>query len=109
MPGQINLDTQNEQVSVGFVDAHGNDAPEPANTQVTFTSSDPSVATVTPAADHPLIGNVQPLADGTTQIGVTFNGTALEPDGTTPIPDPDPVTVQVNPGGAVGARLSLSV
>lgn len=109
MPGTIDVDTTNETVTVQFVDDKDNPTSAPQGAQASFSSSDASVASVTQDPSNPLQGDVTPLAPGTVQLAVSFNGTALEADGTTPIPDPTPVSVQVNPGAAAGERLVLSV
>jgi hypothetical protein len=108
MPGQITVDTQNETATVGFVDDKNDDTSAPDGTEVTFTSSDDTIATVAPDSSNPLQGDITPVGVGTVQIGATFNGTALESDGATPIADPDAVSVEIDPGAAVGARISLS-
>lgn len=106
MPGSINVDTTNETVTLSFVDDHGNETPAPASATVTFSSDNPSVATVSSDASNPLVGDIAPVAPGDCNIGVTVDG-AMEPDGVTPIPNPDPVALHVDPGAPAGERLSV--
>lgn len=106
MPGSINVDTTNETATLTFVDDKGNETPSPGDASVTFSSSDEGIATVASDASNPLVGNISPVAPGDCTIGVSVSG-AMEPDGTTPIPDPDPVALHVDPGAPAGARLSV--
>lgn len=106
MPGTIDVDTTNETATLSFVDDKGNETPAPAGATVTFASSDAAVATVASDPANPLVGNITPVAPGTAQVSVTVDG-AMEPDGTTPIASPDPVTLTVNPGAPAGERLTV--
>lgn len=109
MPGTINVDTTNETVSLDFTDDKGNKTDAPAGATIAFTTSDATIATIAVDAANPLQGDITPAgAPGNVQIGATSNGTALEADGTTAIPDPDSVTLTVDPGAAAGERLTLA-
>lgn len=113
MAGQINVDTTNETVTLAFVDDKGDtDAAAPAGATVTFTSDNPSVATVNPDTDNDLKGDITPVAEGTANIGATIADASgnpiMEPDGLTPF-SVSPVAVTVTAGGATGAELTLSV
>jgi hypothetical protein len=113
MPGSITVDTTNETALVEFVDDKGDvNAPAPAGAVVTFTSDNPSVATVATDATNPLQGDVTPVAEGTANIGATIADASgnpiLEPDGVTPFTVAS-VAVTVGPGAADSATLVLSV
>lgn len=107
MPGTIDVDTTNETVTLTFVDDKGNETPAPAGATVTFSSSDPNVATVESDPANPNVGAITPVGPGNADINVTVDG-AMEADGVTPIPNPDAVTLTVDPGQAAGERLTLS-
>jgi hypothetical protein len=104
MPGTIDVDTTNETATLSFVDDKGNATPAPASAVVTFSSDNPAVATVTSDPNNPLVADITPVAPGSCNIGVTVAG-AMEADGVTPIPNPDPVALTVNPGAAAGEQL----
>lgn len=107
MPVTIDVDTTNERASLMFVDSHGNETPAPAGATITFSSSDASVATISSDPASPQVGAITPVGTpGDTDISVVVDN-ANEPDGTTPIPNPDPVTLHVDPGKPVGERLSV--
>lgn len=106
MPGQINVDTTNETVTLQFADDHGDPTDAPAGVQVAYSSSDTSVATVATDAGNPLQGDITPVAVGTSDISVEITG-ATEPNGN-PF-TADPVTVTVSAGPAAEASLVLSV
>lgn len=115
MAGQITVDTAagEENATLAFVDDKGDtDAAAPAGAVVTFTSDNPSVATVATNADNALQGDITPVAEGTANIGATIadgsGNPIMEPDGLTPF-SVSPVTVTVSAGGATGAELTLSV
>ena len=107
MPGQITVDTTNETATVGFLDDKGNTTSAPAGASVTFASSDDSILTVAADANNPLQADITPVAIGSADVSATLSG-ALEADGTTPIPDPAPVTVTVSAGPAASADFVLS-
>lgn len=106
MPGTVSVDTTNETATVQFVDDHNDATAPPAGATVSFASSDPNVATVAPSQTDSFTGQISPVSTGTTKISVALTN-AMEADGITPIPAPDPVTLTVDPGAAAGARLSL--
>lgn len=106
MPGTINVDTTDETATLAFVDDKGNETPAPAGATVTFSSDNPSVATVASDPSNPLVGAITPVAPGDCNVSVAVDG-ATEPDGTTPIPNPDPVALHVDPGAAAGERLTV--
>lgn len=107
MPTQIDVDTANEIAKLTFVDSHGNETPVPAGATITFSTSDPNVLSATSTVDFPQIANLTPVGTpGNVDVSVAVDG-AFEPDGVTPIPIPDPVTITVTPGAAVGERLSV--
>lgn len=100
MPGTIDVDTTDEKATLTFVDDKGNETAQPEAAVVVFSSSDTNVATIDPS------GAITPVGVGETQIGVDVQG-AFEPDGVTAIPNPDPITLTVNPGAAAGERLTV--
>jgi hypothetical protein len=108
MPGAITIDTTDETATVGFVDDHGDPAAEPAGAVFAFASDNEAVATVAVDAANPLQADITPVGLGTANISATSNGTALEADGTTPIPDPASVAVTVSAGAAAGESFVLS-
>lgn len=105
MPGQINVDTTNETVTLQFSDDHGDPTDAPAGVQVTFTSSNTAVATVAADASNPLVGDITPVSVGSSDIGADITG-ANEPNGS-PF-TVTPVTVTVSAGPAADASLVLS-
>ena len=114
MPGQINVDTLNEVVTISFVDDKGDtNAVAPVGAVVTFTSDNAAVASVATDPANPLQGDVTVVSEGTANLGATLanaDGTpVLEADGVTPFPVPAPVAVTVSAGAAVGASLVLGV
>jgi hypothetical protein len=114
MAGQITVDTTNETATLAYLDDKGDtDAAAPAGAVATFTSSDPAVATIAANPANPNVGDITPVAEGSTDIGVTLanadGSPVLEADGSTPFPTPAAVTVTVGAGAAVGDSLTLSV
>lgn len=109
MPGAITVDTTNETATVAFADDKGDPTAAPVGAVASFSSDNTAVATVAADAANPLQADVTPVGLGTANIAVTFNGTALEADGTTAIPDPAPVTVTVSAGAATEESFVLSV
>ncbi len=107
---QITVDTTNEVATVTFQDDKGNDTAAPDGTVATFASSDTSVLTVDNTVDN-LVAALAPLAVGTADVSVTLADSAgnplMEADGS-PWPAVDSVSVEVDPGAAVGAKLSVS-
>jgi hypothetical protein len=108
MAGQITVDTTNETAWIDFVDDHGNTTAAPAGAVISFTSSDETVLTVAADATNPLQVDITPVGLGTASITASSNGTALEADGVTPIPDAAPVSVTVSAGAAAGESFTLS-
>lgn len=108
MPGSINIDTTNETATLEFVDDKGNPTTAPSGATFTYASSDATVATVAPDSANPMQADITPVGLGTADISATSNGTAFEADGVTAIADPDPVTVTVSAGAAVGEAFVLS-
>lgn len=109
----INVDTTNATATVGFVDDHGDtDATAPVGVVATFTSDNPAALTVNNDTANPLQGDLVPVAEGVSNVGVTLanaDGTPLlEADGVTPWAAIDAVAVTVDPGAAVGAQLSVN-
>ena len=113
MPGQITVDTTNEQALFAWVDDHGDtnaDAPSNASgaAAVTFAIDNTAVATIDPAS-----GAITPVAEGTANVSATIaypdGSEVFEADGVTPFPVPSPVAITVSAGAAVGDALSLSV
>ena len=107
MPSNVDVDTTNETATLTFVDDKGNETPAPAGATVTFSSDNEAVATVASDPANPTVGAITPVAPGDCNIGVDVQG-AMEPDGVTPLPSPDPVALHVDPGAAAGERLTLS-
>lgn len=105
----MTVDTTDETVTLSFVDDKGNETPAPAAVNVpggvVFTSDTPAVATVAPDPNNPLVGNITPVAPGDCNIAANVPN-ATEPDGS-PMADPDPVALHVDPGAAVGERLTV--
>lgn len=106
MPGQINVDTTNETVTLEFFDDHNDATDAPVGATVAFTSSDQSVATVAVDASNPLVGDITPLKVGSTDIGATVSG-ANAPDGKPFSVSPVAVTVSAGPASTAGLVLSV--
>lgn len=104
----VTVDATNEVAQVVFIDDHGDtDAPTPAGATIEFTSSNPAAAMIAPDPVNPLVGLISVVGEGQTDIGVSITDSATGaayPDWT-PI---DPVTLDVDPGAAIGARLALA-
>lgn len=107
MPGAITVDTTNETVALSFVDDKGDVATAPDGATVSFASDNVAVATVAADPSNPLQGDITPVSIGSANISATVSG-AVEADGVTPFPSPDPVAVTVSAGAAVGDSLVLS-
>jgi hypothetical protein len=59
------------------------------------------------------VGDITIVGEGDTDIGATVNGAdgnplAVAADGTTPFTQPSAQSVHVDPGQAVGARITVS-
>lgn len=102
---QITVDTLNETATLEFVDDRGNVTSPPTGASVTFVSSDPNIASIAADPANPFVGNITPANVGSVQLSVT-TANAVTASGA-PIPDPDPVLLQVNPGAAAGERLTV--
>lgn len=117
-PMPLTIDSVNAVAVLGFEDRDNEATAPPAGTVATATSSDTSVMTVgagVPGTDSNGVAVIQfPLSEvsaGTTTLSVHATAAdgspLLGPDGTTPIPDPAPVTVTVNPGAAAAERFTV--
>jgi len=107
----LTVDSANAVAVLSFTDDHNDPVPPPAGATATATSSNSGVLTVgaaTPGTDANGVGTlVFPLtevAQGTSTLSVHATAAdgspLLGPDGATPIADPAPVDVTVNPGAA---------
>jgi len=107
----LSIDSANSVAVLSFEDRDNEAVAPPAGAQSTAVSSDTTVMTVGPpvtATDANGVATVQfpltKLTAGTSTLSVTStdaSGNPLYgPDGTTPIADPAPVDVTVNPGAA---------
>jgi hypothetical protein len=105
----LTIDSKNSVAVLEFEDRAGTKVAPPAGTLATATSSDPAVLGVgaatagTDANGVPVIQfPLTEVAAGTSILSVHATDAGgnplLGPDGTTPIPDPPPVTVTVAPG-----------
>jgi len=108
----LTVDSQNAVAVLSFTDDHGDAVPPPDGATATATSSNTSVLNVGPAQagtdatsgvatiEFPL----SEVAEGTSTLSVHATASdgspLLGPDGSTPISDPAPVDVTVNPGAA---------
>lgn len=111
VPGTITVDTVGEAASLQFIDDKGDtDAAPPTAADgsaavITFTSSDPAVLTVDDS------GAITVVGEGTALLSCNIEDATgapiLEPDGVTPF-TPDPVSLTVMAGAAVGARLAVN-
>ena len=100
----ITVDTTNETATVQYVDDHGDVlSAAPEGSTVAFASSDSAVATIAPDAANPLQGDITPVAVGT----VTFSVSTTGADGNPLFADATSDSLTVNPGAAVGQRLTL--
>jgi len=111
----LTVDSQNAVAVLSFADDHGDTVPPPSGATATATSSDTSILTVgagapgTDANGQPAITfPLTEVAAGTSTLSVHATAAdgspLLGPDGSTPIPDPDPIQVQVNPGAPAAER-----
>lgn len=105
----LTVDSVNAVAILSFTDDHGDAVAPPAGALATATSSDTTILTVGDAVagvDANGVANIQfslaEVAEGTSTLSVTATDASsnplLGPDGVTPIPDPAPVVVTVNPG-----------
>lgn len=115
----LTVDSTNAVAVLSFEDDHGDPVAPPDGAVATATSDNAGVLTVgaaTAGADATTgIANIQfPLtavAEGSANLSAhatAADGSALlGPDGTTPIADPAPVAVTVNPGAAAAEQFSV--
>jgi hypothetical protein len=107
---EVNVDTVNETATVSFQDDKGDATAQPDGSVITFSSSDETVFVLTARADNPAVADFAFNSAGTADAGATVtdaDGNPLtEADGT-PWAPIDPTTVTVDPGAAVGARMSV--
>lgn len=112
MPSVINVDTLGEKLVLEFTDRTGEVTPDvpfqvdgvtPAI--ITYGTSDEAVATIDSS------GSITPVGAGTVALSVDIanadGSPVLEADGVTPF-NPAPVSVEVDPGAAVGARIAVT-
>jgi hypothetical protein len=109
----ITVDTTTGKASLTWEDDHGDtDAAAPAGIVAVFSSDNPAAATIANDATDALVGDIAPVAEGDTNIGVTFTDGSGNPfllaDGVTPFPDPASVSLHVGPGAANQAVLSIN-
>jgi hypothetical protein len=113
MPTIVTVDTTNETITLGFTDRIPEPTAPPANLgAVSFTSDNPAIATVAVDPNNPLVGDITPTGAGVVNLGIgplvdTAGAPLLEADGTA-FPQPDAQQLTVNPGAAVGDRLTLA-
>lgn len=103
----INVDTQGETVEYQFIDDKGNQTTDvPAGVSVSF--SDPNgVVSFTVDASNPYKASVVPTGTpGTAEITPSVSG--FNDASGNPVPNPEPVSVEVDPGAAVGGRLVVT-
>lgn len=110
---QITVDDVAKKLHPIWSDDKGDtDAVPPAAGTLTYTvkanadGSGGALAVTADAAD-PFSADYVPGPEGDSGIiSATFGGTAFEPDGVTPIPDPPDATYETGPGGAVSATIA---
>lgn len=111
-PMPLTVDSANSVAVLSFTDDHGDAVPPPDGATATATSSNTGVLNVGPGqpgtdatsgvatVEFPLTE----VAEGTSTLSVHATASdgspLLGPDGATPISDPAPVDVTVNPGAA---------
>lgn len=118
-PMPLTVDSQNAQAVLGFEDDHGDPVPVPDGATSTATSDNPGVLGVgagvvgTDSDGNPAV--LFPLTEGTagssnlSVVTVDASGNPLlGPDGSTPIADPEPISVTVNPGAAAAEVFSVN-
>lgn len=112
MPSQITVDTVDETIILQWVDDKGNtDAAAPTAADgsaavISFPSSDEAVATADASGAITVVGE----GEVAFSLGLASSdgGPIFQRDGVTPFPLPDPVSLTVTAGAAVGARLSVN-
>ncbi len=103
----ISIDHTAATITVSFVDTHGEPTTAPADLgTLTFTSDNPSVATVVADPYNPLVGKITPVGVGTVNLGIEplldRSGVAVS----LPTPAPTPITVVA--GAAASVVLTIS-
>jgi hypothetical protein len=103
----ISIDHTAATITVSFVDSHGESTTAPADLgTLTFTSDNPSVATVAPDPYNPLVGKITPMGVGTANLGIEplldRSGVAV------PLPTPAPTPVTVVAGAAASVVLTIN-
>ena len=109
----ITVDDVNKKLHAVWTDDKGDTgAVPPAAGALTFSvkpNADGTGGALAVSADatDPFAADYVPGPDGDSgTISGTFNGTAFEPDGVTPIPDPPDAAYTTGPGGAVSATIA---
>jgi hypothetical protein len=103
----ISIDHTAATITVSFVDTHGEPTTAPADLgTLTFTSDNPSVATVAPDPYNPLVGKITPVGVGTANLGIEplldRSGVAV------PLPTPAPTPITVVAGAAASVVLTIN-
>lgn len=106
LPGQITVDTTNETATLQFVDRVGEPTATPDGAVISWSTDGPGVATAAVAGDDQTVAAISPTGAGDCNVLADVSG-ATEPDGS-PFPQAS-VPIHVDPGAAVGDRISLSV
>lgn len=109
---KINVDTVNEQATITFLDDHGDtDALPPAGVVATFNSDNPDALTIAPDPDNPLVGKITVVGEGVANVSVVLTdaeGHPLQTAGGVEWTTIEPTAVEVDPGAAVGAQLTVA-
>jgi hypothetical protein len=113
VPAALTVDDVNKKVRVVFYDDKNDvtNAPAGATASIIAKANDDGsggATTLTPDPNDAVGADITPGPDGDSGSFVAALSNAFEPDGRTPIPDPDPLPYTVGPGGAVSAQLSVS-
>jgi hypothetical protein len=117
-PMPLTVDSANAQAVLSFEDDHKDAVGAPAGAQSTATSDNPAVLTVGAAAagtdvdgNATIVFSLTAVAKGTANLSVVTTDAGgkplLGPDGVTPIADPAPVVVTVNPGAAASEQFAV--
>ena len=113
MPAQITVDDVGKKFHMLWTDDQGDaNATPPAAGAAAYSvvaNADGSMGALAVTADatDPFACDYVPGPDGdVSTLAATFNGSAFEPDGVTPIPDPANLVVTTGPGGAVSATIA---
>jgi hypothetical protein len=119
LPMPLNVDSLNAVAVLSFTDDHEDAVAPPDGTLSTAVSDNTDVLMVGPATAGTDANGVPVITfaltegiAGAANLSVTStdaNGNALlGPDGVTPIPDPSPVAVTVNPGAAAAEKFTVA-